>query len=126
MDVVRREVERDEELKHEGEAGVRRREEAEQTRRHAPVRDHVEDRAELGRLAERARGLAIDSVEEGRDAVRDRAEFRMRRHVRQRGGTEDHSRVPCGRETRPDMSDARRAGGERWGEESDAVTKLTD
>jgi hypothetical protein len=37
VDVVTREIERDEELEEEGEAGVRRREEAEEARGHASV-----------------------------------------------------------------------------------------
>lgn len=39
----------------------------------APVSDHVEDGAKFGGLAEGTRGLAVDRVEEARDAVCDGA-----------------------------------------------------
>lgn len=96
VDVVAREVERDEALEEDGPAREGRRQEHEQARRGAAVRHHVEHGAEARRLLKVARRVAVERVEQARDAVEQRAGARVQRHVVERGEGEDDARVACG------------------------------
>ena len=98
--VVAGEVEGDEALEDDGPAREGGGEEDEQARRRAAVGHHVEHGAEARRLAEVARGVAVESVEEARDAVEQRAGARVEGHVVEGAEGEDdayiafdHSRI---------------------------------
>jgi hypothetical protein len=91
--VVAREVEGDQTLEEDGPAGEGGRQENQQTRRGAAVRDHVQDGAEARRLLEVARGIAVQRIQQARDAVQERAGARVQRHVVERGDGEDDARV---------------------------------
>ncbi len=91
--VVAGKVEGDEALEDNGPAGKRRREEDEQARGGAAVGDHVEDGAEAGGLLKEAGGVAVDGVEEARDAVEERASARVQGHVVEGRKSEDDARV---------------------------------
>lgn len=58
-----------------------------------PVSDHIEDSTKLGRLVERPRCLAVYSVEDTRDKVEDRADFRVDGHVVQRCAGGEHTDI---------------------------------
>lgn len=73
MHVVAGEVEGNQALEDDSPAREGGREEDEQAGRGAAVRDHVEDGAEARGLLEEAGGVAVDGVEEARDAVEERA-----------------------------------------------------
>lgn len=89
-----RKVERDQKLEQQRPLGVRRAEKREQTRRRASIGDHVEHGAEFARLAERARGLPVDGVEQARDGVEDHACFGVVGHEEEGARGEDDASVP--------------------------------
>ena len=91
--VVAREVQRDEALEYESEAREGRREEDEQARRRAAVRDHVEHGAEARRLLKVPRRVAVQRIQELRDAVEERARARVEGHVVEGPHGEDDARV---------------------------------
>lgn len=93
VDVVAGEVERDKALEDDGPAGEGGGQEDEQAGGRAAVGHHVEHRAEARGLLKVARGIAVEGVEEARDAVEDRAGARVQRHVVERGDGQDDARV---------------------------------
>lgn len=86
--VVAGKVERNQALEHDGPAREGRRQEDEQARRGAAVRDHVKDGAEAGRLLKVPRSIAVEGVEEAGYAVQQRACAGMQGHVIERGDGE--------------------------------------
>src|SRR4051812_6299773 len=60
---------------------------------HAPVRDHVQHRAKLARLAQSPRRLAIHCVEQTADRVQHGAELWVDWHEEEGDGGEDDARV---------------------------------
>ena len=93
--IMAREIERDQALEDDGPAGEGGREEDEQAGGRAAIGHHVEDGAEAGRLVEVARGIAVEGIEEARDAVQERARSRVQGHVVERGHGEHDSRITC-------------------------------
>lgn len=93
VNVVAGKVERDEALEDNGPARERGRQEDEQTRRGAAVRDHVENRAEARGLLVVARRVAVEGVEQAGDAVEERARARVQRHVVEREDGEDDAYI---------------------------------
>lgn len=79
--VVACKVDGDEALEDDGPAREGRRQEDQQARRGAAVRDHVEDGTEAGRLLEDAGSIAVECVEEAGYAVQDRACAWVQGHV---------------------------------------------
>ena len=96
MHVVTREIERDKSLKHDRPARERGGEENKQTRRRAAIGHHIQNSAEAGRLAEVARGVAVERVEETGYAVEDCAGSGVERHVVEGAEGEDDAHVACG------------------------------
>ena len=93
VDVVARQVERDEALEDDGPAREGGRQEHQQAGGGAAVRHHVEDGAEARRLLKVAGGVAVEGVEQAGHAVEERAGARVQRHVVERGEGEDDARV---------------------------------
>jgi hypothetical protein len=93
VDVVASKVEGDQALEENGEAREGRGEKDEQARGGASIGDHVEDGAEAGGLLESASEVAIEGIEETRDAVEKGARARMQRHVVERCECEDDASV---------------------------------
>lgn len=91
--VVAGKVEGNEALEDNGPAGKGGREEDEQARGGAAVGDHVEDGAEAGGLLKDAGGLAVEGIEEARDAVEERARPGVQGHVVEGGKGEDDAHV---------------------------------
>lgn len=110
--VVAREVQRDEALEQDGEARERRREEDEQAGGGAAVGHHVKHGAEARRLLEVTRSVAVQRVEELRDAVEERARARVEGHVVEGPHGEDDAGVAwrellAGREVQEQVREAR-------------------
>ncbi len=93
VDVVARQVERDEALKEDGPAREGGRQEHQQAGGSAAVRHHVEYGAEARRLLKVAGGVAVQGVEQAGHAVEEGAGARVQRHVVERGEGEDDARV---------------------------------
>lgn len=96
MHVMARQIQRDEPLEQNRPLCVRVAQKTQQTRRRAAVRHHVEYRAELCRLVEFARGVAVECVEETRDAVEEGAVVGVVGHEVEGGAGEDDAGVACG------------------------------
>lgn len=96
MHVMAREIQRDKTLKHDRPARERGGEENKQTRRRAAISHHIQNSAEAGGLAEVARGVAVERVEETRHAVEDCAGSGVERHVVERAEGEDDAHVAWG------------------------------
>lgn len=79
--VVAGEVERNQALEDDGPSRKGRRQENQQARGGAAVRDHVQDGAEASRLVKGSGSISIESVEQARDAVEQGARARVQGHI---------------------------------------------
>lgn len=95
VNVVAGEVEGEQHLEDNGPSGECARQENQQTRSRASVRNHVENGAKARRLLESASSVSIESVKEARHAVQQRAGSRVEGHVVEGGDGEDNARVAC-------------------------------
>ena len=93
--IVARKIERYQALEDDGPAGEGGREEDKQAGCRAAIGHHVEDGAEAGGLVEVAGGIAVEGIEEARDAVQERARSRVQGHVVERRHGEHDSRITC-------------------------------
>ena len=92
--VVAGKVKGDEPLEDDGPTGEGGGEKNEEARGSAAIGDHVENGAEAGRLLTDTGGVAIEGVEQTRDAVEERAGARVEWHVVEGCEGEDDSGVP--------------------------------
>lgn len=67
--VMAGEVERNQALEDDGPSREGRRQEDQQTRGGASIRDHVQDSAKASRLVEGSGSISVESVEQARNAV---------------------------------------------------------
>lgn len=79
--VVAGEIESNQALEKNGPSREGRGQEDEEARRGAAIRHHVENGAETRRLFKNSGGVAINGIEEARDAVQDGAGSRVDGHV---------------------------------------------
>lgn len=79
--VVAGEVERNQALEDNGPSREGRRQENQQARGGAAVRDHVQDGAEASRLVKGSGSISVESVEQARDAVEQGARARVQGHI---------------------------------------------
>lgn len=93
VDVVASEIERNQALENDGPPRKGRREEDEEARRSATIRDHVENSTESSRLIKCASSIAIESIEQARHTVEERAGSWVKRHVIERGEGEDDTEI---------------------------------
>lgn len=96
VDVMTGKIKRDQALEDDGPPGEGRGQEHQQTRGRAPIRHHVQNRAEARALLVVSRGVAIEGVEEAGDAVEEGARARVQGHVVERGDGQDDSDVAYG------------------------------
>lgn len=93
VDVMAGKVERDQALEDDGPARERGGQEDKQARGRAAVSDHVENGPEACALLVVAGGVAVEGVEQARDAVEERARARVQRHVVKGENGEHYSNI---------------------------------
>ncbi|KAA8902011.1 hypothetical protein TRICI_005961 [Trichomonascus ciferrii] len=79
--VVRGQIQTHQQLEQHRPPRIRHAQVADERRRRAPVRDHVQHRAEAGRLAKAPRRRPVQSVQNARQPVQNRAVLRVPPHV---------------------------------------------
>jgi hypothetical protein len=93
VNIVAGQIQRDETLEENGPARPGGSKEDKQTRGRAPIRHHVQDRAEFCGLLKVPRGISVQGIEETGDAVQAGAGTRVERHVVEGGEREEDARV---------------------------------